>query len=238
MFIYELFQTNMPPDTPTKPLGPGAGMPDVEYGFESFVSDPEGEAIYYMFDWGDNTNTGWLGPVSSETNVDESNTWDRVGEFDIKIKAKDENGIESDWSEPSIIIISNPPYAPFINGPSKGSADVSIEFGFASADPDDDDIAEYVINWGDNTGEEIVSGPFASGEEAKTSHVWTEDGNYVITAKAKDINGIIGPESTITINIPRNRMQFFNLLQVFLHNHPDLFPYLQKLVDMFGQLKN
>jgi len=98
-----------------------------------------------------------------------------------------------------------PPGAPVITGETNGEAGTSYEYGFTSIDPDGDDIAEYIVDWGDDTGEEIITGPFASGAEATASHTWDEQGDYTITAKAKDINGLIGPEGTLPVTMPVNQ---------------------------------
>lgn len=227
LFVYELYQTNAPPNRPLKPIGPESGIPNNEYNFESYVSDPEGEDIYYLFDWGDGSHSGWLGPVSSETTIEESNIWSEVGEFEVKIKAKDEYS-ESLWSDILTIKISNPPSAPDINGQNEGKPDVSYEFGFTSTDPDADDIAEYIVNWGDGSPDEILTGPFLSGEEAKGSHSWVVKGEFTISAKAKDVNGVVGPEATLPINIPRFKTSNNPFhLRLF-----DMFPILQRILNI------
>jgi len=59
-----------------------------------------------MVSWGDSVS-GWLGPYASGETVGFDHTWDFVGNYSIMVKAKDNSseGLESDWSEPSIISI-------------------------------------------------------------------------------------------------------------------------------------
>ena len=113
------------------------------------------------------------------------------------------------------------PGAPEISGPANGKAGASYEYGFVSIDPDVDDIAEYIIDWGDGTRIEIITGPFKSGEEVNLNHTWIKRGSYTITAKAKDVNGLIGLEGTFCVSIPRARMFqnifLFKLLERFLN---------------------
>jgi hypothetical protein len=91
-----------------------------------------------------------------------------------------------------------------INGPVKGKPGKELEYKFSSVHPDGTDIIEFIVNWGDgNT--ETVTGPFASGEEATASHVWATKGDYIISAQAKDILGVTGPQGTLSISIPRAR---------------------------------
>ncbi len=53
-----------------------------------------------MFDWGDTSNSGWIGPYNSGEIVNSSHSWTRKGNFNIKVKAKDIYGYQSDWSDP------------------------------------------------------------------------------------------------------------------------------------------
>ena len=96
------------------------------------------------------------------------------------------------------------PNAPTITGPSSGNIGTSYDYNFTSVDPDGDDIAEYIVNWGDNTGEETITGPFASGTLVTQSHTWASKGAYIIKAKAKDIYGAESEWGTLSVTMPKN----------------------------------
>ena len=100
---------NLPPDIPDQPDGPTQGVVDEELTFSGVTTDPEGEQIYYMFDWGDNTSSSWVGPYNSGVAGEASNVWTDAGEYDIRVKAKDVNGSESDWSIPLTVTIVEGP---------------------------------------------------------------------------------------------------------------------------------
>ncbi len=119
------------------------------------------------------------------------------------------------------------PSAPTIAGEIKGEVGVSYEYSFKSIDPDDDDIAEYTVNWGDNSGEETITGPFASGDFAYASHIWSNQGDYVITAKAKDVNDLEGPEGSLSITMPKSKAVTNTFFQWFLQQFPNSFPILR-----------
>ena len=72
----------------------------MEYTYTTNTSDPQNNLIYYWFDWGDATNSGWVGPYSSGNTANASHTWTKQGIYTIKVKAKDIHGSESDWSDP------------------------------------------------------------------------------------------------------------------------------------------
>jgi hypothetical protein len=95
-----------PPDKPNIPSGPTSGKAGVEYTYSSYTSDPDDHEIFYLFDWGDGTDSGWLGPYPSGEEVNASHAWDKKGNYEIRVKAKDILGAESEWSDPLSISIS------------------------------------------------------------------------------------------------------------------------------------
>ncbi len=96
---------NTPPVTPAAPIGPDTGVPQTQYTFTATTTDPEGEQIYYMFDWGDGNLSSWVGPYNSGVTVNASYAWEREGTYHVTVKAKDAQGEESDWSEAHQIVI-------------------------------------------------------------------------------------------------------------------------------------
>jgi hypothetical protein len=75
----------------------------VEYEFNFSSIDPEGDVIYYKFSWGDNTESEWFGPFESGGIITIKHSWNKKGNYKVKVKAKNENGIESDWMPEEII---------------------------------------------------------------------------------------------------------------------------------------
>ncbi len=101
---------NLPPEIPQKPSGESEGVTKVEYTFSSSTTDPEGEQISYLFDWGDNTTSEWLGPFNSGNTVNAVYAWNDQGDYEIRVKAKDINGSESGWSDTHSIHIIKAPF--------------------------------------------------------------------------------------------------------------------------------
>jgi hypothetical protein len=64
------------------------------------TSDPDGDRLYYRFEWGDGSMSHWLGPYASGGEVSHTHTWNTTGTYEIRVKAKDEYGEESAWSDP------------------------------------------------------------------------------------------------------------------------------------------
>jgi len=90
---------NSHPYPPEIITGPNVGGPEIELEFSAITSDPEGDQVYYMWDWGDGNFSEWLGPFGISTPVKPSYTWNDSGEYTIRIKAKDIHDKEGEWSE-------------------------------------------------------------------------------------------------------------------------------------------
>jgi hypothetical protein len=86
------------PSAPTTPDGETEGVVDIDYEFTATSTDPNGDQIYYLFDWGDGSDSGWVGPYASGEEGSATHSWDEEGTYYIKAKAKDTNGSESTWS--------------------------------------------------------------------------------------------------------------------------------------------
>jgi len=88
------------PNKPTRPDGPTEGDAGAYYTYTTSTTDPDGDEVYYLFDWGDGTNSGWLGPYYSGEICHIEHSFSSSGEFWIKVKAKDFYGIQGQWSDP------------------------------------------------------------------------------------------------------------------------------------------
>jgi serine protease AprX len=95
------------------------------------------------------------------------------------------------------------PFPPQINGPTEGDAGRQLNFTFVTTDPGNSDVY-YWIEWDDGSHEDWF-GPCASGATTTISHTWSDEGNYSITAKAKNTLGIESGWSdpfVVTIHAP------------------------------------
>ncbi|EMR73304.1 Peptidase family C25, partial [Thermoplasmatales archaeon SCGC AB-539-N05] len=91
------------PDKPSKPSGPNSGKINTKQTYSTSTIDPQGDQVYYWFEWGGDANSGWIGPFNSGETCEANHTWTEKGVYQIKVKAKDIEGHESDWSESLII---------------------------------------------------------------------------------------------------------------------------------------
>jgi parallel beta-helix repeat protein len=79
--------------------GPSDGGNGIIFNFTVVASDPEGDQIYYIWDWGDGNVSEWLGPFNSSETITTSYAWASDGNYSIRVKARDIGGGESNWSE-------------------------------------------------------------------------------------------------------------------------------------------
>ncbi len=78
--------------------GPHAGIDGEEYEFESTTTDPDADELNYQWDWGDGRDLSeWMGPYASGETCTASHSWPE-GDFDIKVRARDAWGVETEWS--------------------------------------------------------------------------------------------------------------------------------------------
>jgi len=87
------------PNTPAKPDGPSSVRTNRRATYTTSTTDPAGGQVYYLFDWGDGSDSGWLGPFASGAEAEGSYTWSEDGDYQVKVKAKNANDQESAWSE-------------------------------------------------------------------------------------------------------------------------------------------
>jgi hypothetical protein len=81
---------------PSKPTidGKHKGKPNTNYTFTASSTDPDGDNLSYMWDWGDGNYSEWL------TTPTATYSWTTEDKFEIKVIVKDEHGYESIWSDP------------------------------------------------------------------------------------------------------------------------------------------
>jgi hypothetical protein len=102
---------NQRPDAPLRPSGSSSGKIREDHTYITQTSDPESDELYYFWNWGDGTDSGWLGPYDSGEQCNATHAWSQKNDYEIKVKARDIHGGESDWSDPLPITM------PYVNNP-------------------------------------------------------------------------------------------------------------------------
>lgn len=98
---------NEPPSIPVMPSGPTSGRSLTTYKYATSATDPDGDHVKYVFDWGDGT-TSWTGLdfIDSGTNQSVFHKWSKAGTYHVKAMSTDDKGAESGWSNSLTVNIS------------------------------------------------------------------------------------------------------------------------------------
>jgi hypothetical protein len=217
--------SNYPPENLTL-YGDTTGYEGEGLTFSFSADDPEGDDIYFLLDWGDGTNSGWYGPYATGETGEAINSWDTIGDYEVKVKARDTNNRVSDWSDPmTVTIVDNlPPDKPDMSAFPIGTTGNVFELTISADDFEGHDVLFY-ISWGDGN-IEYWFGPYASGEDAIIEHTYTEGGKYNIVAMAKDEYEQSGQQSQISVFIIKDRAIINPIFQKILER----FPILERLI--------
>jgi len=157
------------------------------------TTDADGDEVFYIFRWGGGTGISQpFGPYPSgeevviyhtyPANITENKT------YNVKVKGRDVNQQESDWSEPIPVSVNNtPPGKPVVSGPSIGKPGIPITFEFSITDNENDILQ---IKWiGDvSTGWHGDYDPGTYTEDL----VFDNPGTYEFQLKSREKYGNLG----------------------------------------------
>jgi len=94
-----LIDENHPPVLTNNPIGPTEAEPGKVCNYSITAIDPNDDDVHYWFDWGDGTNSSWLSPYHSNETCIADHSWDMSGTYEIRVKTKDDYGLEGNWSD-------------------------------------------------------------------------------------------------------------------------------------------
>jgi hypothetical protein len=80
----------------------------IEYSYTTNSTDPDHDPILYKFDWGDGTDSGWVGPFDSGMIGNATHLWTNGGTYQIRVQAMDVIGAVTNWSSPLSVYIGQP----------------------------------------------------------------------------------------------------------------------------------
>jgi len=85
---------------PNKPIitGKTNGKAGVEYEYEIYIEDPDGDDVDYYVDFGDGDFIRYMGYYFPSPLIDKFNkSWDSEGVYTVRARAMDKYGAQSDW---------------------------------------------------------------------------------------------------------------------------------------------
>jgi len=188
---------NNPPAVPVKPSGPISVEIGIEYTYETYTFDVDGDQIRYRFDWGDETYSNWSEFVLSNTSISMNHSWASNLTYEVRVLAQDENGTNSSWSSSLKVNVSmtNEPgeELPFTSVDVAHNLSASEWITFNASDFLDFDgvVVSYYWDFGDGT----------TGTGENPTHIYNNSRQYNVTLVVTDSNGNTYSKSiTITVN--------------------------------------
>jgi hypothetical protein len=219
-------------DPPYKPTinGPDQGTYNETLTFTAVTTDPNGDDIYYSFDWGNGETSDWIGPYPSGVTATATNSWPGIGSYLIKVRARDSNSALSEWSDfhRVDITVNTCPEAPSINGPKIGKKGQTYQYTISANDPDNHDVS-YFIFWGDDesTG---WSDYYNSGEEVVFTHEFKKSGSITIKVRARDVLEYTSDWTNFEVVMPRTRLLENTFILKLFEKFTHVFQMFQRIL--------
>ena len=195
-------KANSPPAKPAL-SGPSSGYTGYVLTFYALSTDQDGNRIKYGFDWNnDGLADEWTDYYAAGTEGSISHSWNSEGAYYIKVKAKDEWGAESEWSNVKVINIQKyippppPPKSPPAADFSFDMDDLNVSFYDMSSDSDGS-----VVNWTWDFGDGNAS------YEKNPVHRYSKYENYTVKLTVRDNDGLTDEASkkvSIHLEIEKN----------------------------------
>ena len=130
------------------------------------------------------------------------------------------------------------PKAPKIIADKSGLQRQEYHCFFYAIDPDGDDIY-YDVSWKKIDDEALSTcrpddpidwlGPFNSGEEINVVRECTKSGDYELRIRAKDVNGNVGPFTTVSVSYKRAKVLQLPDFDQILARYPGIVYMLSKI---------
>jgi hypothetical protein len=135
------------PATPSTPNGPTSGFVNVSYDYTTSTTDPDGNNVAYQFDWGDGSAPEWTGSHPSGEVVAASHAFATSGSFSVRVKARDDNSVESGWSQALYVAIASGGWQTVFSEGFEGAFPGSNWTLYGTPTWDDEDYRSYAGGW-------------------------------------------------------------------------------------------
>jgi peroxiredoxin len=100
-------EDNRAPLKPAPPIGPDSCSHRALVTFRTAAEDPNGDWVRVHFDWGDGSISDWTDWMTCESLISQEHAWHDSGTYEVRARARDIHGAESEWSSPAVIHVDN-----------------------------------------------------------------------------------------------------------------------------------
>ncbi|MFA5101862.1 MAG: hypothetical protein WC525_01795 [Candidatus Thermoplasmatota archaeon] len=176
---------------PSAPTGPSFGYVGIDYEYTIVTLNPDS---YWMFDWGDGTNTSWMQLEHNRTSITETHQWDAVGTYQVHVKYKSDTTPQGVWSDAKMVEITtyssydfpNPPI--LSTGKIQGFNNTVYTYSAVTTDPSGYPVC-YRFGYGNGTFSDWTP-CVPSGTSSYVSFSWESPGVYELRTQARNQNGL------------------------------------------------
>ena len=146
--------------------------------------DKDADSLYFLVDWGDGIQSGWVGPVPSASDYEVFHVYNDTGVFGVLAKSKDSTN-ESGWSDTSFIHVGE--FGPLVphrpSGPETVSVGDSVTYITAAGHPLGTKVS-LQYDWGDTLSD--WSEFIAANQFYHLRHAFAHAGTMLVRARARD----------------------------------------------------
>ncbi len=194
--VSSLCKKNKAPEKPTTPTGTTSTYNNAPETYTSSATDPDNNNVRLVFDWGDTNIDSAFEYVASGTSVSMDHAWSSTGTYTVKVKAIDEKGLESEWSDTLSVSVAynSPPTIDSITGPGlspylmAASSTRYIVFTTVARDSTDSVYVRFMSKKKSAASYTLRSwiGPKVSSSIFRDSMTFASQDTYLVRAIAKD----------------------------------------------------
>ena len=174
--------------------GPSSGQPGDTLVFRACATDPDGGNLSYRFDWADGSTENWTAELAGGDTFFRVHSFADSGTHDVRVRCRDNTGLESDWSVPLRVQVAYagplPPGRPA--GPSTFPVDTAMRFTTTAGHLRGDSVS-CRFDWSGEPG--AWTGYVPPGTTVGDTHRFANLGIHVIRAQARDRAGNMSPWS-------------------------------------------
>jgi hypothetical protein len=176
---------------PSQPTGTTFGFVGISYTYVIVTVNPDS---FWMFDWGDGTNTSWLQLEKDHTSISQTHVWNAPGTYQLHVKFKSDIVPYGIWSEAMFVEIvaystEDSPLKPIINtGKTLGVFNKTYVYSAVTTDSNDYPV-RYRFDYGNgvlSTWTEFIP----SGSNGYLSYGWNKPGVYLLRVQAINQYGL------------------------------------------------
>ena len=221
---------NFPPERPLPPHGVAYVEPGITQTYTVSSWDRDEDQLRYQINWDDGSRSEWSDYVLSNETVSFTKTFGDRSTYNLSVRAQDEHGLNSSWSETYLIMVS---YVNESDTDQKNDAEIVAEVDNETGETQfsinktefDSKNTSTVWDFGDGT--------ILEGDSPK--HTYSKPGTYTVTVTVTDEKGNVTLQ-TYSVTIPEPQQQVDTTLVEDGQYEEGSFPWIYVLVGIFASI--